>query len=131
MNWLLFCGALLGLISVIFGAAGDHVLDLTPEQSQSLDTAIRYNMLYAVLITSIALVRFTGVSDNLSKKLLLTGGIFTLGAVLFSFGIYVSIFTKISDFTYLTPLGGVIIMAGWIYAAFLSVTAHKSLVEKS
>lgn len=127
INKLLLCGTILGLISVIMGAFGDHALDLTQENVESLNTAIRYNMLYAVLITCIALVRFTSVSNHLSKKLLLTGGIFASGVILFSFGIYASIFTKISDFTYLTPLGGLIIIAGWIYAAFLSVNTHKSI----
>lgn len=118
MNWLLFCGALLGLISVIFGAAGDHFLELTPEQADSLNTAIRYNMLYAVLITGIALVRFTDISANFSKNLLITGIIFIIGTVLFSFGIYASIITRVAALTYLTPAGGLAIMAGWVSLIF-------------
>ncbi len=113
MNGLLLSGALLGLVSVIFGAAGDHFLTLTPEQSESLDTAIRYNMLYAVLITGIALIRFADIPAILSKRLRLTGVIFAVGAVLFSFGIYASIITGIATLTYLTPIGGLTIMAGW------------------
>jgi signal transduction histidine kinase len=35
MNGLLFSGAVLGLISVVFGAAGDHFLDLTRIESGS------------------------------------------------------------------------------------------------
>ena len=52
MNRLLLCGATLGLISVIMGALGDHGFDLTPERAESMGTAIRYNMLYAVLIVA-------------------------------------------------------------------------------
>jgi uncharacterized membrane protein YgdD (TMEM256/DUF423 family) len=114
MNGLLFSGAVLGLISVVFGAAGDHFLDLTPEQSESLDTAIRYNMLYAILITGIALVQFANIPEKLSKKLMVTGSIFTVGTALFSFGIYTSIITGFSALTYLTPIGGLTIMAGWV-----------------
>ncbi|MGH1398012.1 MAG: DUF423 domain-containing protein [Alphaproteobacteria bacterium] len=122
MKGLLFCGALLGLISVIFGAAGDHFLDLTPEQADSLDTAIRYNMLYAVLITSIALVRFADIQVKLSKKLMTTGVIFAVGTALFSFGIYAEIITGISFLVYLTPLGGLTLMVGWVSLAFTSIT---------
>lgn len=53
MNRLLLCGAALGLVSAIMGALGDHAFDLTPEKVESLDTAIRYNMIYAVLIVAL------------------------------------------------------------------------------
>ena len=114
MNYLLFCGAVLGLISVVFGAAGDHFIELTPKQSDSFDTAIRYNMLYAVLIICIALVREVNISKQLSKWLLITGLIFTVGTVLFSFSIYASVITNISEITYIVPFGGLMLMAGWI-----------------
>ncbi len=113
MNRLLLCGAVLGLVSVIMGALGDHAFDLTPEQAESLDTAIRYNMIYAVLIVALALA-----SDD--KKLRISGYIFTLGTALFSFSIYASLAMGIEQLTYITPVGGIIIMCGWvtlIYAA--------------
>jgi uncharacterized membrane protein YgdD (TMEM256/DUF423 family) len=128
MNGLLFSGAVLGLISVIFGAAGDHFLTLSSEQAESLDTAIRYNMLYAVLITGIALIRIADIPTSLSKRLWITGVIFAVGTVLFSFGIYISIITGLSALTYLTPIGGLTIMAGWGYlmrVAFQSISSPK------
>lgn len=107
MNKLLICGAVLGLVSVIMGALGDHGFDLTPEKSESLATAIRYNMLYAVLITALALSQ--------QKKLFISGAVFAVGTTLFSFSIYFALITGIQQFTYITPFGGVLIIAGWLF----------------
>lgn len=114
MNRLLICGAILGLFSVIMGALGDHSFELTPEKADSLDTAIRYNMIYAVLISALALF-----SDD--KKLRLSGYIFTLGTVFFSFGIYTALATGIKQFTYFTPVGGIMIMFGWGILTYCAV----------
>ena len=114
MNKLLLSGATLGFIAVIMGSLCDHALPLTPDTTESLQTAIRYNMLYAVLICCIAL------APSLSG-LRIAGGIFTTGTILFSFSIYAAIITAIDSLTYITPLGGLTIMAGWvclIYAGF-------------
>lgn len=106
MNKLLLCGAGLGLVSVITGALGDHALSLDPKSAESLDTAIRYNMLYAVLVTVLALV-------PAGKNLCVSGFIFTLGTILFSFSIYAAIVTGLGMLTYVTPVGGLTIMLGW------------------
>lgn len=106
MNKLLICGAALGLVSVIMGALGDHGFDLTPEKSESLATAIRYNMLYAVLIVVLALA-------PPEKKLIIPSIIFTIGTAMFSFSIYASLITGVEQLTYITPIGGITIMAGW------------------
>ncbi|MDP7142587.1 MAG: DUF423 domain-containing protein [Alphaproteobacteria bacterium] len=114
MNKLLISGATLGLIAVIMGALGDHTFTLTPDTTESLQTAIRYNMLYAVLISCIAL------APSL-PGLRIAGLVFTAGTILFSFSIYAAIMTGIDSLTYITPLGGLMIMAGWgclIYAGF-------------
>lgn len=107
MNRLLLCGAVLGLVSVIMGALGDHAFDLSPEKAESLETAIRYNMIYAVLIVALALA-------PVDKKLRISGYIFTLGTALFSFSIYTSLAIGIEQLTYVTPVGGITIMAGWV-----------------
>lgn len=114
MNRLLLCGAVLGLVSVIMGALGDHAFDLTPEKVESLDAAIRYNMIYAVLIVALALV-------PADKKFCISGYIFVLGTVLFSFSIYITNLTSILLVTYLTPMGGITIMTGWVSLIFYSM----------
>lgn len=107
MNRLLACAGVLGLISVIMGAMGDHAFSLTPAQAESFDTAVRYNMIYALLSAAIAL------SDPAGKRRL-AGMLFAGGAALFAGSIYLSLATGIPTLTYLTPLGGLTLMAGWV-----------------
>lgn len=119
MNKLLFCGALLGLISVVMGAAGDHLITLTPETAHSLETAIRYNMLYAVLVVVLSLV--TPHRKYISR----CGWIFAVGVAIFSGSIYLSLFFDVPEITYLTPLGGVSLMLGW--TGLILVAIRRSL----
>ena len=114
MNRLLLCGAMLGLVSVIMGALGDHAFDLTPEKAEGLETAIRYNMIYAVLIVALAFA-------PTDKKLRISGYIFALGTALFSFSIYASLAMSIEQLTYVTPVGGVTIVTAWIILVYSSL----------
>lgn len=106
MNRLLLGAGLLGLLSVIMGAAGDHAFALTPAQAESFDTAVRYNMIYAGLAAALALTASTGWRR-------VAGLLFAGGAALFAGSIYLSVATGIAGLTFLTPLGGLTLMAGW------------------
>ena len=119
MNKLLLGGAVLGLVSVIMGTLGDHSLDLTPDKAESLATAIRYNMLYAVLVVVLALM-------SPEKKLHIPGSIFAIGTALFSFAIYTALITNIEQFNYITPLGGITIMVGWIILILKAIKTKTS-----
>lgn len=114
MNRLLFCGAILGLISVIMGALGDHAFELTPDKAESLDTAIRYNMIYAVLIVGLALAQA-------DKKVRISGYVFMLGTIFFSFGIYAALATGIQQLIYFTPVGGITLMCGWVILIYCAL----------
>lgn len=107
MNRLLIFGAFLGLTSVIMGALGDHAFDLTPERAKSLETGIRYNMIYAALIVALSVAPY-------DRKLHIPAYIFTVGTVLFSFSIYGALLTEVRELTYFTPAGGITIMVGWL-----------------
>lgn len=127
MNRLLACGAALGLVSVIMGAIGDHAFTLSAEKAESLETAIRYNMLYAVLIVVLAMA-------PAERKLYIPGFIFALGTVLFSFSIYAAAMIGLEWLTYLTPVGGLTVMGGWtalIFRAGLPLSARAGVPEKA
>ena len=118
MNKLLFFGGVLGFISVMMGALGDHAFTLTPDQVKGLLTAIRYNMLYAVIIMGLSLA-------PPEKQLHIPGYLFTVGVFLFSFSIYAAQLSGISALTYITPLGGLTIMAGWVALVIKAFRYHK------
>lgn len=113
------------------GALSDHAFDLTTDNVESLDTAIRYNMLYAILIVAMAFGRFANISNKLSQKLCYTAVIFIIGTSLFSFGIYMAIILGVSQFLYLTPIGGIFIMGGWVSIIAMSLSLGHVRVESN
>lgn len=114
-KYLVIYGAILGLLSVIVGAMADHALTLTVAQTDSLDTAIRYNMFYAMFIVVLSVIQSTWY------KLLVPALIFSIGTTLFAGGIYLSMITGLSWLVYLTPVGGLTLMVGWLSIIVIGV----------
>jgi len=121
---LLTIGALLGLFSVAFGAYAEHALQprLAAEAFDSLQTAIRYNQIHAVVITAIGLVRLRPHGRAIGPAW--AGWGFVAGTVLFSFSIYLSTLTGTTAFNAAAPAGGALLMAAW---AALAWTGLRSL----
>lgn len=111
----LIIGAILGLISVAIGAYAEHGLKthISSEHFDMLMTAIRYNQLYAILITVIGLISLTAHNIANSIFLKLSSILFTLGTLMFSFSIYCFVIFKLSQALRLAPIGGTTLMLGW------------------
>lgn len=108
-------GALYGLLAVIFGAFGAHALKkkLTPELLQSFETGVKYQMYHAIVLLVLGF--------NLSFDQPLDSWIvncFIFGTLLFSFSIYALCLgaaqgNKPKFLGPVTPLGGLLLTAGW------------------
>ena len=115
MSFILVSGAILGFVSVSFGAYSEHGLKpiVSEEDFRFLMTAIRYNQVNSVIICAIGL--FILVADKNKIKLFkLSGQIFVIGTLLFSFSIYLSILLKMPNLQYLTPIGGMTLLGAWL-----------------
>jgi len=107
--------AILGFISIIFGAFGAHALKevLTPEQLVSFETGVRYQMYHAFFLF------FVGMASFLTEKQRKV--IFTLtlvGVLLFSGSIYLLATQVISGINFkflgpVTPIGGLLLILSW------------------
>ncbi len=125
-NELVQCfGALYGFLAVILGAFGAHALKkkLTPEQLQSFETGVKYQMYHAILLVVL------GFGLNFQTPLETYMALcFILGTFLFSFSIYGLILSasagkKLRFLGPITPLGGLLLVIGWgllIYTALQS-----------
>ncbi|WP_417886785.1 DUF423 domain-containing protein [Zunongwangia sp.] len=112
----LIVGGIYGGLSVIFGAFGAHALKkrLSEDQQKSFETGVRYQM-YHALILIIAAIAFP--FRELSQQI--TGWCFIIGVLFFSFSIYGlvlsdSIGKKMKFLGPITPLGGLILIIGWV-----------------
>ena len=124
---ILVFGALLGFISVAFGAFAEHGLreNITDEDFRFLMTAVRYNQVHAVVIISIGLVMLSGTKLAGISTLKWSGVLFIVGTVLFSFSIYLSVSLSIPVLVNVTPIGGMTIMGAWLLLLGAGVLARK------
>lgn len=110
-----FLGALFGLLAVIFGAFGAHVLKktFTAEQLNSFETGVKYQMYHALVLLMLS---FNLNLDTTVEKYIVY--CFVIGTFLFSFSIYglcisASKGKKLKFLGPITPLGGLFLVAGW------------------
>jgi uncharacterized membrane protein YgdD (TMEM256/DUF423 family) len=120
---ILATGAILGFISVAFGAYAEHGLktNISTEHFDMLMTAIRYNQLYAIIISGIGLTLLNDGKLANSIIIKISGYLFIVGTLLFSFGIYTSILIDIPQILRLAPIGGTSLMLGWICLIVLGI----------
>lgn len=110
---LLLSGCLLGTLAVILGAFGSHMLqnDISPEKMKIFQTGIQYHFYhtFAIFITVI-LYQFLHL-----RNILTAGYLFIIGVLLFSGSLYIiAIAEQKSWIVYLTPIGGMMFITGWI-----------------
>ena len=124
---ILFWGAVLGFVSVAFGAFAEHGLreTVSPEHFRFLMTAVRYNQIHAVAAIAIGIGLICSVRLSNSSFVKLSGGLLIIGTSIFSFSIYLSVMFDIPALVNITPIGGMTIMAGWLLLAYAAARAAK------
>ena len=108
-------GALLGMLAVIFGAFGAHLLKKTfsVDQLSSFETGVKYQMYHALLILMLSFN--LNLESSLEKSMMFC---FMIGTFLFSFSIYGLCISaakgkKLKILGPITPLGGLLLVIGW------------------
>ena len=124
---------ILGATAVALGALGAHALKevLNPSQLESIKTGVLYQILHTLFLGFVFLLYL----KNNSKKLKLIFNLVFWGIILFSGSIYFLNLRYILNAEFLkflgpiTPIGGVLFIAGWILLAFESKTIINSKNE--
>lgn len=112
-NYFLIIGALMGMLAVILGAFGAHLLEkiLEPSLLQIFHTGVEYQFYHAFALLTTGLLR-----DHASHKLLnYAGYAFILGILLFSGSLYLYTMSSITAIAIITPFGGTAFIAGWFF----------------
>jgi uncharacterized membrane protein YgdD (TMEM256/DUF423 family) len=117
MRIWLFIAALTGALAVMFGAFAAHGLVLSAEARAIFETGARYHM-YHALAMGLAAFAMRGEAVARAK---LAAILFLIGTVLFSGSLYLLALTGNAAFGYVTPLGGLAFIAGWIYLALAAL----------
>lgn len=101
----------LGALGVVGGALGAHALAkvLTPERLAAFQTAILYLMFHTLALLAVSLF---GTATG--KTLVWSPRLWLVGIVLFSGSIVLLTTTPLRGFGWVTPIGGLCLIAGWL-----------------
>jgi uncharacterized membrane protein YgdD (TMEM256/DUF423 family) len=105
------CGTLFGMLGITAGAFGSHYLKnkFTPEDLSIFEVAVRYQMYHALAL--IALAAILGWMS--SNWIVATGWCWIFGTLIFSASLYLLVFTGVRTWGAVTPIGGILLVAGW------------------
>ena len=113
---------MLSATAVGLGAFGAHALKgrLTPEDFEIFDTASRY-----LGMQSLGILGFSLLMARLDALPLKIGAFaLTSGALIFSGSLYILIFTGIRSWGAVTPIGGLLLIVGWLLGSWSALSAN-------
>ncbi|SFN29404.1 Uncharacterized membrane protein YgdD, TMEM256/DUF423 family [Paenimyroides ummariense] len=123
MNIFITTGAIFGALGIIFGAFGAHALKkiFNEDQLKNFETGVKYQMYHALLLVIIGfnIQHITSYENLLFYSL-------TFGILLFSFSIYglcisSALNKKLKILGPITPIGGLLLLLGWILLILNSI----------
>lgn len=111
-RWLVIAAAF-GFVGVVAGALGAHAAArwLDAEGLPLWDTAVRYQMFH---VAPMLAVGWLASRPDASSAVMAAGCTFTAGVVAFCGALYVSALTGMDWVGAVTPVGGVLLLAGWL-----------------
>ncbi|NMC22087.1 MAG: DUF423 domain-containing protein [Thermogutta sp.] len=112
---LLFCGAILGAFGVALAAMGDHLVrgGVDAVAYHGFETAVRYQMFHALALLTLGVWSRRQPSRWIAAAAIL----FLLGTAAFSGGLYLRIVFPQIDWVWIVPVGGTLLIVGWLVAA--------------
>lgn len=112
--WIRF-SAVFGFLAVAMGAAGAHVLQntLSAVDIERIETAVRYQMWHALALIAVAWLA-SQQTQNPSMATTVAGWFFVAGIIVFCGSLYGLSLTELPGLAYLAPVGGLLLMAGWL-----------------
>jgi uncharacterized membrane protein YgdD (TMEM256/DUF423 family) len=122
--WIVI-GALLAATAVGAGAIGTHILRETLELPQreldTYDVAVRYQMVHAIGLIIVGALLIGRPSRWMNAAALC----FAAGILLFSGGLYAWLFTGITPFVHVVPIGGLAWIVGWLLLAIGAMSRRE------
>ena len=115
--------AVLGLMMVIFGAAGAHLLvDASQTSLSRFETALEYHQVH-----TLAMAGWLWTKPRLNRLEVLVLVSWLTGLLLFSGGLYGLAAFDDHPFRSLTPAGGMSLMLGWILTGVSLWRGHDNV----
>jgi uncharacterized membrane protein YgdD (TMEM256/DUF423 family) len=125
-NWII-AAAISAALAVVLGALGAHALKahLPEAQLASFETAVRYQMYHALtMLLTVIIARQFNVSLRIALWLFALGTVFFSGSIYLLATIPLHGMEAIRALGPVTPVGGMLLIAGW---ASMAVTLIRKL----
>lgn len=120
MRIQLFLAGLSGLVAVLVGAFAAHAVS-DPQAGEWLRTGGQYQLPHAAAVFACFSVDHFSRSEAARRA----AWMFLAGALLFSGSLYVMAATGVRALGMITPLGGLLLMAGWATLAWAGLQARE------
>ena len=129
--WLA-AAAVNGLMAIAMGAFAAHGLRsiLDADALGWLDTGSRYQMWHALVLLGVALLLGRAQPGRDRRLLQTLAWAFLLGTVLFAGSLYLLALTHVRAFAWITPIGGVTLMAGWLGLVVLGIRRWRATDDR-
>ncbi len=127
--WL-FAAGLNGLMAVAMGAFAVHGLreSLDAAALGWIETASRYQLWHALALFGVALLAARQPPRH-RRLLQAIGWAFLAGSALFAGSLYLLALTDVRAFAWITPFGGLALMAGWLGLAVLGALRWRAAAD--
>lgn len=117
MNKLfLIAGCIQGALSVMIGAFGAHALKnylIQIGRTEVFETAVKYQFYHAFALLFVGCIQLHKTNTWIQYS----GYSFILGTLVFSGSLYILCLTNVGKWGAVTPVGGLILIAGWLLLA--------------
>jgi len=126
MPFFIIAGAINAFLAVAFGAFGAHALKekLSEKYLAIWETAVQYQMYHAIGLIVIGILMSSSIIGNVSQ-LNWAGYLMLAGILVFSGSLYVLSLSGIGILGAITPIGGVMFLAAWIFV-IVAVVKHMN-----
>ncbi len=123
---LIRLSAFLLAAAIALGAFGAHALEnvLTSDRLNTWETAVFYHTWNALGVMLIAVIQ-----HQLKTEITFTAYLILSGMIIFSGSLYILCLTDIGIFGAITPIGGVLLIVGWILFGVKVVGNKQSLTN--
>lgn len=120
MSPALLSASLLGALGVALGAFGAHGLRarVSVERLAVWQTATEYHLVHVLALLGVAI--WWRLAPG-TPGLMLAGWGFTLGILIFSGSLYALVLSDLRWLGAITPLGGLLLIAGWLGLAWAAL----------
>jgi len=124
---LLTLAGILGLTGVVLGAFGAHFLKerlAAAHMTDTWETGIRFQLFHATAVLALALAPASSVPAK-DRWRMRTGHCWALGVLFFSGSLYGLALGGPRILGPITPLGGILLMVGWLFVMLAGIQAKR------